>query len=125
MFVYFGPSACLIAGLIIYVTSILFCFDPLYIVLGDVFPDFSKESFTCLLIRMFFTFSAFETARTSSFLFTWFVVYLDMLIHLVENANNIVSGRFPNVYLCLVRSIKLALIYRIMAAPADIGLSIF
>lgn len=65
-----------IAGLIpplpfvIFISSLYFCFDPYYFVLGDVVgdPDFENVSFavyfTCFLLRACLTFCAFESIRT-------------------------------------------------------------
>lgn len=118
----FSPAA-FITGLIVYVTSIFLCFDPLFLVLQDAFRNGSQGSLICLSVRLYFTFVTLEAARTFSFLFILFVVPLDMILQNIQTTLTLVSRRSPNVHSCLARNIRLTLFYRNLATTANIGLS--
>lgn len=56
VFIWLVKIAAARIGLTVFVTSLIFCFDPLFLVSQDLFPEFSVGSWNCLFIRIFFYF---------------------------------------------------------------------
>lgn len=111
-------TACPVVGVTVYVTSILFCYDPLFIVLQDAFSEWNL-GLLCLYVRMFFTFVAFEIARTAAILFSIFILTFDGLIQRLVFIKTVVSRHIPHVEYVYRSSIKITIIFRTLAPTAD------
>lgn len=123
MIVCIVPPLCPIIALTVYVSSIIFCFDPLFLVLQDWFSNTYGASLIGLPIRMFFTSVCFEVTRSAGFMFVMFVVIVDKAIQGIQTVHKNLSGPCTNIATCYRRIVKLMLIYRRMSVVADFGLS--
>lgn len=114
--------ACPVIGLTVNVTSVVFCYDPLFLVLKDAVSDFNI-GFVCICIRMYFSFSAFEISHTAANLLDIYIFAFDGLIKQIEHSHTIVSTGAPDINYLHKSSIRLTLPYHKLAATADITLS--
>lgn len=119
MLVFFIPVATTIVGFIVYVTSIIFCFDPLYFVLQDLLPRSASWNWVSLATRLIFTYATFEVTRTIGFIFYVFVVITDRFIQILDNILFNISKTLPTLERSHKRSLNLTLVLKRMSVAAD------
>lgn len=124
MLVFTVPVLTSTVAFTVYVSSILFRFDPLFIVLTDSFPDVSPESMVFLSIRMAFTFLIFEMSRTLGYVFLVYAVIVDRAIQIINSFTVDIRSNLQYVDRIYQRYVELTLIYREMAAVADCMISL-